>query len=115
MLRNGRTYYDGAIGSSVPISYAMQMGAKSLVVLDVTSPTSELDHPTSFAELVSYVSEVYCRQIVRRELADHGHIPMVYPTSSVSPTMSTLDLDHTEELLVGGYKDATGCLDELGL
>jgi NTE family protein len=84
---------------------AVLMGARSLVVLDTTSPTVELDPPSSLLELFSYVTEVYARQMVLRDLKELADIPVLYPPSPAPGTMSPLDLDHTEELLASSYRD----------
>lgn len=103
--RDGRMFYDGGLGNNVPMRDAVAMGAQSLVVLDTTSPTSDLDAPAGLLDLFSYVTEVYARQMVVRDLAELTHIPILYPPSPAPGTMSPLDLDHTEELLASSYRD----------
>jgi NTE family protein len=103
--RDGRLFYDGGLGNNVPMRDAVRMGAQSLVVLDTTSPTVDLSPPNSLLELFSYVTEVYARQMVLRDLADLEHMPILYPPSPAPGTMSPLDLDHTEELLEKSYMD----------
>jgi NTE family protein len=103
VLREGRLFYDGGLGNNVPMRDAIAMGAQSLVVLDTTSPTADLTAPDSLMDLFSYVTEVYARQMVLRDLAELTHIPILYPPSPAPGTMSPLDLDHTEELLESSY------------
>jgi len=109
--RNGRIYYDGGLGNNVPMRDAIAMGAQTLVVLDTTSPTAGLDAPTSLIDLFSYVTEVYARQMVLRDLAELAHIPILYPPSPAPGTMSPLDLDRTEELLETSYLDTAAYLN----
>lgn len=111
--RDGTLYYDGGIGDNVPIRHAVAMGAKSLVVLDTTSPVADLDHPGSLAEIASYVAEVYTRQSVLRHLDDFEYLPTLYPRSPASGTMSPLDLDHTDELMQQSYTDTVAYLDRV--
>ena len=113
--RDGRSYYDGGLGNGVPMRDAVAMGAKSLVVFDTSSPTADLTQPKGLTEFVTYVTEVYSRQIVRRDIAELAHIPMVYPPSPASPTLSPVDLSHTEELLLSGYLETAMYLDSLGV
>lgn len=56
-------------------------------------------------DLFSYVTEVYARQMVLRDLAELVHIPILYPPSPAPGTMSPLDLEHTDELLESSYQD----------
>jgi NTE family protein len=108
--RDGRIFYDGGLGNNVPMREAVQMGAQSLVVLDTTSPTAELGAPQSLPELFSYVTEVYARQMVLRDLAELTHMPILYPPSPAPGTMSPLDLDHTAELIEQSYHDTKAYL-----
>jgi NTE family protein len=104
--RGGRIFYDGGLGNNVPMRDAVEMGARSLVVLDTTSPTIDLDPPQGLMELFSYVTEVYARQMVLRDLAELSHLQILYPPSPAPGTLSPLDLEHTEELLFNSYLDA---------
>ncbi len=110
VARDGRLFYDGGLGNNVPMRDAMAMGAQSLVVLDTTSPTVELEPPNTLLELFSYVTEVYARQMVLRDLDELRHINVLYPPSPASGTMSPLDLDHTEELMAASYRDTSAYL-----
>ena len=56
-------------------------------------------------DLFSYVTEVYARQMVLRDLVELSHMPILYPPSPAPGTMSPLDLDHTDELLESSYDD----------
>lgn len=103
--RDGRMFYDGGLANNVPMRDAIAMGAQSLVVLDATSPTTDLVAPTSLLDLFGYVTEVYARQMVFRDLAELSHIPILYPPSPAPGTIFPLDLDHTEELLESSYTD----------
>ena len=105
--RDGRLFYDGGLGNNVPMRDAVAMGARSLVVLDTTSPTADLDAPSGLMDLFSYVTEVYARQQVVRDLRELTHIPILYPPSPAPGTMSPLDLDHTDELMAASYRDTT--------
>lgn len=108
--RDGRLFYDGGLGNNVPMRDAIAMGAQSLVVLDTTSPTADLDPPAGLMDLFSYVTEVYARQMIVRDLAELGNIPILYPPSPAPGTMSPLDLDHTEALLASSYRDTVAYL-----
>jgi NTE family protein len=109
--RDGRMFYDGGLGNNVPMRDAIAMGAQSLVVLDTTSPTADLRAPDTLMDLFSYVTEVYARQMVLRDLAELTHVPILYPPSPAPGTMSPLDLDHTEELLDSSYRDTVEYLN----
>ncbi len=111
--RGGNLYYDGGLADNVPIGHAVTMGAQSLVVLDTTNPVSNLDQPRSIAEIASYVTEVYSRQTTLRHLHDFEPMPMLYPRSPATGTMSPLDLDHTEELLASSYAATCSYLDRV--
>jgi len=109
--RDGRLFYDGGLGNNVPMTDAVKMGAQSLVVLDTTSPTADLQPPNSLMELFSYVTEVYARQMVIRDLNDLEHMPILYPPSPAPGTMSPLDLAHTVELIEQAYEHTRDYLD----
>ena len=103
--RDGRLFYDGGLANNVPMRDAIAMGAQSLVVLDSTSPTANLVAPTGLMDLFSYVTEVYARQMIVRDLAELSHIPILYPPSPALGSMSPLDMDHTIDLLDCSYRD----------
>jgi NTE family protein len=103
--RGGNLYYDGGLGDTVPIRDAVAMGAQSLVVLDTTSPFADLEQPKTLTAIAAYVTEVYSRQSVLRHLDDFAHMPILYPPSPATGTMSPLDTSHTEELLERSYRN----------
>ncbi|MEI7619479.1 MAG: patatin-like phospholipase family protein [Actinomycetota bacterium] len=111
--RNQRFYYDGGLADNVPIRHAVAMGARSLVVLDTTNPYVSLDRPNSVSSLAAYVTEVYSRQTVLRYLTDFAEIPMLYPRSPASGTMSALDLSRTGTLLQQSYHDTVAYLERV--
>lgn len=112
--RDGRHLYDGGLVNNVPVLDALDMGAKSLVVLDCAFPDQVLERPTSMAETLFYAMTVQTRQLVLRDLPVAARsVPVLYLPGSAPVLVSPLDFSHTASLMRDGYASARSYLSTL--
>ncbi len=114
--RNGRRLYDGGLVTNVPVLEALDMGAKSLVVLDCAFPDQEIASPTDMAGTIFYAITVQMRQQALRDMPIAGRdVPVLYlpgpPPSMVSP----LDFSQTPALVRGAYRSSRAFLDTVSV
>ncbi|HKS48891.1 MAG TPA: patatin-like phospholipase family protein [Amycolatopsis sp.] len=106
--------YDGGLVANVPMRQALEMGARSLVVLDCAFPGQVHSPPQTFAEVLMYTAMVSMRnQAVLEAPIAAAQVPVVYLPGPAPVRMSPLDFSHTEELTVQAYHAARGYLSEL--
>lgn len=111
---NGRMLYDGGLVANVPMRQALDMGARSLVVLDCAFPGQDSSPPHTFAEVVMYTAMVSMHNQAKLEArVVAAEVPVVYLPGPAPVRMSPLDFSHTEELTVQAYHAARRYLDEL--
>lgn len=113
---NGRMLYDGGLVANVPMRQALDMGARSLVVLDCAFPGQDSSPPHTFAEVVMYTAMVSMHNQAKLEArVVAAEVPVVYLPGPAPVRMSPLDFSHTEELTVQAYHAARRYLDELAV
>ena len=97
---NGRTLYDGGLVANVPIRQALDLGAKSLVVLDCNFPSRSWAVPDKLGDVLGFVMLVVARQQAALELpAAAAHVPVVYLPGPEVQRISPLDFSNTAVLL----------------
>lgn len=102
--RDGRLLYDGGIVRNVPMSEAVDMGARSLVVLDCAFPGQRLRPPASLAEAMFFAGVVQNRHQSRREAAELAEsVPVLYLPGAAPTMVSPLDFSHTPALVRDAY------------
>jgi predicted acylesterase/phospholipase RssA len=69
---DGRDLVDGGVVSNVPITHALRMGARSVVVLDCGVFGLRQETPRTLAETVAHVVAIMMRQQVAREVPEGG-------------------------------------------
>jgi NTE family protein len=96
----------------VPIRQAVELGAKSLVVLDCAFPGHLPDVPGSLAETLMFWATLGMRNQGRleAELAS-ARLPVLYLPGPPVLAMTPLDFGHTTELIEGAYASSTAFLD----
>jgi NTE family protein len=111
---DGRRLYDGGIVANVPMRVAVEMGARSLVVLDCAFP-SQLPTPgESFAEIMLFTALVAMRtQAVYEAPLVAKDVPVVYLPGPAPRPVSPLDFSHSDELIETSYEAARTFLASL--
>jgi NTE family protein len=113
---DGRHLYDGGVVANVPMRIAVDMGARSLVVLDCAFP-SQLPIPgESFAEIMLFTALVAMRtQAVHEAPVVAQDIPVVYLPGPAPRLISPLDFSHSAELIEASYEAARTFLASLAI
>ena len=111
---DGRTLYDGGVVANVPLRQALELGARSLVVLDCTFPGHLLPPPESFAETLLFTAMVTMRSQASLEAPlVAAHVPVVYLPGPAACRCSPFKFDSTELLIEGAYEAALLFLRDL--
>ena len=111
---NGRTLYDGGLVANVPIRQALDLGAKSLVVLDCNFPSQSWALPEKIGDVLQFVLLVVSRQQAALELpAAAALVPVVYLPGPKLRKMNPLDFSKTAPLLDGARKLSAAFLRDL--
>lgn len=114
--RQGRHLYDGGLVTNVPVLEALDMGARSLVVLDCAFADQRITPPTNMTSTVYYSMMVQMRQQVLRELPiAAGSVPVLYLPGPAPVMLSPLDFTHTATLVKSAYGAARGFLDTVAV
>ncbi|HXW34932.1 MAG TPA: patatin-like phospholipase family protein [Acidimicrobiales bacterium] len=112
--RDGRAFYDGGVVSNVPLRQALDMGARSLVVLDCNFPGHELPEPESLPEVILFTAMVTMRSQAQHEAPlVASHVPVVYIPGPTAHRISPLNFEHTQHLIERSYDAARPFLDNL--
>jgi NTE family protein len=116
VAHEGRLLYDGGVVANVPLRQATAMGARSLVVLDCAFAGWLPEAPETIAEVLLYTGLVTMRaQAVLEAPSAAATIPVVYLPGPEPRPMSTLDFDHTPELIEASYEVARSFLQHLDI
>lgn len=111
---DGKLLYDGGLVANVPMRQALDMGAKSLVVLDCAFPGQIPSPPQTFAEVLMYTAMVSMRnQAVLEAPAAALDAPVVYLPGPAPVRLSPLDFRHTAPLTESAYRAASEYLGTL--
>lgn len=111
---NGRTLYDGGLVANVPIRQALDLGAKSLVVLDCNFPGQPWRELEKMSDVLEFVFLVVARQQAALELpAAAARVPVLYLPGPEVRRVSPLDFSSTAELLNGARESSAMFLRDL--
>ena len=103
----GRRLYDGGVVANVPMTQALQMGAKSLVVLDCTFPGQLAASLDTMTDILLFTAIVRMRSQAAMEAPIvAAEVPVVYLPGPAAQLISPLDFDHTGELMEQSYAAA---------
>jgi NTE family protein len=107
----GKLYADGALTAYVPMSAAVQMGAASLVVLDVGEGCQRTTPPRHVAEMVTWALHTALRQRALVEApAIAQQMPVLYLPSPCSLAKGFLDFSNMAERIEESYQLARAFL-----
>jgi len=110
----GRQLYDGGVVANVPVTQALAMGARSLVVLDAVFPGHLPEAPSTLAEAVLFAAMVTMRMQAALEAPlVAAAVPVVYLPGPAIQRVSPLEFDHTSMLIDGGYRAVKPFLERL--
>jgi NTE family protein len=111
---DGRQLYDGGVVANVPVTQALAMGARSLVVLDAAFPGRLPTPPTTLAEALLFTAIVSMRvQAALEAPIAAAHVPVVYLPGPAIHRVSPLQFHHTDMLIKGAYQAARPFLERL--
>lgn len=68
---DGHWYFDGGVTANIPVRQAVELGARTVVVLDAAPPPTERDQPTNIAETIQCVAGLLMRS---QSSADVSHM-----------------------------------------
>jgi NTE family protein len=112
----GHLLYDGGVVANVPLLQAQDMGARSLVVLDCAFAGRLPEAPDTLAEVLLYTGLVTMRaQAVLQAPLVAETVPVVYIPGPEPLPISTLDFDHTPELIERSYEVARSFLEQVDI
>jgi NTE family protein len=113
---DGRRLYDGGVVANVPLTQALAMGARSLVVLDAAFPGRMPGAPATLAEALMFTAMVTMRvQATLEAPVVAAGVPVVYLPGPAIQRVSPLEFRHTVSLMEGAYEAAAAFLDSLRL
>jgi NTE family protein len=111
---DGRRLYDGGVVANVPMRIAIDMGARSLVVLDCAFPGQLPTLGETFAEIMLFTATVAMRtQAVYEAPLVAKDVPVVYLPGPAPRRFSPLDFSHSHELMEASYEVARTFLASL--
>ena len=111
---DGHQLYDGGLVANVPMRQAVEMGARSLVVLDCNFPGQLPGSTDTIADILLYWAMVSMRaQCVLEAPVIAAGIPVVYLPGPPPRLLSPLDFTHTAELIEAAYVSARAFLEQL--
>lgn len=111
---DGLRLYDGGVVANVPMRQAVDMGARSLVVLDCFFPGQLPGSTDTIADIVLYTALVTMRsQAMAEATLISEHVPVVYLPGPAPKLVSPLDFTHTADLVENAYGAARRFLDDL--
>jgi NTE family protein len=108
--------YDGGLVANVPMRQALDLGARSLVVLDCNFPGHIPAPPETMAEVLFYTAMVTMRaQAVFEAPVVAAGVPVIYLHGPEPHPVSPLDFRHTGTLIESAYEAARTFLSELNV
>jgi NTE family protein len=108
--------YDGGLVANVPMRQALDLGARSLVVLDCNFPGHIPAPPETMAEVLFYTAMVTMRsQAVFEAPLVAAEVPVIYLHGPEPHPVSPLDFRHTGTLIESAYEAARSFLNDLDL
>lgn len=106
---DGEWYFDGGVTANVPVAQAIELGARSVLVLNSAPPPTPRDLPTNIAETMHYVASLLMRNQNSATAAHLGHRGPVLELPRTSPHgLGPFDFSSTAELIDRAY-EATRC------
>lgn len=111
---DGRRLVDGGLVANVPVLQALDLGARSLVVLDCGVLGLRDSPPHNLVETMLHTAAVVVRQQVVRDVpAAAAQVPLVYLPGPFPMITSPLDFRHTATLVQAAYAGSRAFLSAL--
>ena len=108
--------YDGGLVANVPMRQALDLGARSLIVLDCNFPGRVPSPPGTMAEVLFYTAMVAMRsQAVFEAPLAAAEVPVIYLHGPEPHPVSPLDFRHTSTLIEASYEAARSFLSDLNV
>ena len=109
-----RQLCDGGLVANVPVTQALAMGARSLVVLDTSFPGQLPAAPKNLAESVLFTVMLGSRVQVQLEAPRAAEqVPVLYLPGPAFRSVSPLEFNDTAELIGGSYEAARALLERV--
>ncbi len=114
--RNKRLLCDGGLITNVAVMDALEMGARSLVVLDCMFASHQFEVPRRLTDTVLWTINTQLRQQVLRDLPIAAEqVPVVYLPGASPLNISPLDFGHTSTLMLDAYEQSRAFLETLSV
>jgi NTE family protein len=111
---DGRDLVDGGVVSNVPIGHALEMGARSVVVLDCGLVAMRPQGPPSLGDLIVHVIAITIhRQLVAELPQITAQVPVLYMPAPEQLFGSPLEFDHTLVHIRDAYEASRAFLREV--
>jgi NTE family protein len=111
---DGRDLVDGGVVNNVPVKDAVEMGARSIVVLDCGVFGFRPTLPTSLPETIAHVVAIMMRQQVARDVAKVARtVPLLYLPGPFPLTSSPLEFRASRALMADAYEASREFLAEI--
>ncbi|MCZ7629694.1 MAG: patatin-like phospholipase family protein [Microthrixaceae bacterium] len=113
---NTRLHYDGGVITNVAVLDALEMGARSLVVLDCMFAGHRLGVPRRLADTALWVVTTQLRQQVLRDMPIAAQeVPVLYLPGASPLMINPLDFRHTSALMVDAYEQSRAFLETISV
>lgn len=110
--RNRRLLCDGGLITNVAVTDALEMGARSLVVLDCMFASHPLEVPRRLTDTALWTFTTQLRQQVLRDLPLAAEqVPVLYLPGARPRMISPLDFDLTSEFMDEAYENSRAFLE----
>lgn len=114
--RDGRLLCDGGLTTNVAVLDAIEMGARSLVVLDCMFAGHRLEVPRTLPETALWALTTQLRQQVARDVPiAAGQVPVVYLPGSAPRMISPMDFSRTHDLMLDAYRRSRAALETVSV
>lgn len=114
--RNNRLLCDGGLITNVAVMDALEMGARSLVVLDCMFASHPLEVPRRLTDTALWAITTQLRQQVLRDLPVAAQeMPVVYLPGAAPLMISPLNFGHTAGLMHDAYDRSRAFLETLSV
>jgi NTE family protein len=111
---DGRDLVDGGVVSNVPVTHALRMGARSVVVLDCGVFGLRQETPRTLAETVAHVVAIMMRQQVARDVPEVARrVPVLYLPGPFPLTTSPLEFLASAALMQEAYEKSRAFLAQV--
>ncbi|MDH3754272.1 MAG: patatin-like phospholipase family protein [Acidimicrobiia bacterium] len=102
---DGHWYFDGGVTANIPVRQAVELGARSVVVLDAAPPPADRDQPSNIAETLQHVAGLLMRSQISSDVSHmRGHCDLVELPRCTPQRVGPFDFSRSAELMERAYK-----------